>query len=749
MQMEDHCFATQIIGWDGVLDIPKFDEFTKHVKLNDPYCVVSILGPQSSGKSTLLNHLFGTNFQEMNIEQRSQTTKGVWLAKAKNIGPCTLVMDLEGTDGMERADRDDTAFENQTALFALAVSDVVLINMSCKDIGREQGGSRPLLKTIFQVLMKLFDPRKKTMLFVIRDKSKTPFESLVSSLQTDILKIWECVPKPQDQRSTNINDFFNLQFESLSNYEHQEDSFKEEVSGLRSRFQKSIGHAGPSGNFPASDFSVSTKEMWKLIKEDKDLDLPSHKVMVARVRCWQIGSAKVSSFTADEEWKHCEEAVQNDCVPGFGKKISGLFLRCLSEYDKESIYYDEGVRTLERQQLVSRISQLVHPAYISLMKHFLNGTLKEFKESFHEALKIEEFRVAAHACAQSFLHKFRKGCEDATIQQVKWDPATFEDKLKHAIDAHVESVRVLKRKVADICGRSQGRLTRALAEPVKEFLRSARYNTWEVIKTLLVSETIAAAADLKNDLSDLELDDGTVKELLSRLRNHGRSLVESKAKEEAKTISIRMKDRLTILFNADMSRVRNGKVDIQAIAESARDECMMMLWIISTIWLDGDGDTFENFRSLLVLDKSCQLDPLASISRKKELILKAGTLISPDNCKFLWSQFMVHVDCIVTLVLHAETNFRNFGWGTKIHNERGTVRLNCVSPSWRLRFSPPWTSRDRRHDHVSPRFIVSTRPLQRAWSRAGRSPYAPVALSPQRLSYVAQHKRNDHFASTF
>ncbi|XP_037473914.1 protein ROOT HAIR DEFECTIVE 3-like [Triticum dicoccoides] len=280
--MEDHCFATQIIGWDGVLDIPKFDEFTRNVKLNDPYCVVSILGAQSSGKSTLLNHLFGTNFQEMNIEQRSQTTKGVWLAKAKNIGPCTLVMDLEGTDGMERADRDDTAFENQTALFALAVSDVVLINTSCKDIGREQGGSRPLLKTIFQVLMKLFHPRKKTMLFVIRDKSKTPFESLVSSLHTDILKIWDGVPKPQAQRYTQLNDFFNLQFVTLSHYELQEDTFKEEV-------------------------------------------------MVATVRCGQISSEKVASFRADEEWKHCKEAVQNDCVPGFGKKINGLLHRCLSE----------------------------------------------------------------------------------------------------------------------------------------------------------------------------------------------------------------------------------------------------------------------------------------------------------------------------------------------------------------------------------------------------------------------------------
>jgi hypothetical protein len=37
---------------------------------------------------------------------RSQTTKGIWLAlaKAKNIEPCALVMDLEGTDGRERGE---------------------------------------------------------------------------------------------------------------------------------------------------------------------------------------------------------------------------------------------------------------------------------------------------------------------------------------------------------------------------------------------------------------------------------------------------------------------------------------------------------------------------------------------------------------------------------------------------------------------------------------------------------------------
>lgn len=59
-------------------------------------------------------------------------------------------MDLEGSDGRERGE-DDTNFERQSALFALAVADVLMVNIWCHDIGREQGSGKPLLKTIFQV----------------------------------------------------------------------------------------------------------------------------------------------------------------------------------------------------------------------------------------------------------------------------------------------------------------------------------------------------------------------------------------------------------------------------------------------------------------------------------------------------------------------------------------------------------------------------------------------------------------------
>jgi protein SEY1 len=35
---------------------------------------------------------------------RSQTTKGIWMARGVNIEPLTIVMDLEGSDGRERGE---------------------------------------------------------------------------------------------------------------------------------------------------------------------------------------------------------------------------------------------------------------------------------------------------------------------------------------------------------------------------------------------------------------------------------------------------------------------------------------------------------------------------------------------------------------------------------------------------------------------------------------------------------------------
>ncbi|GJV31679.1 protein root hair defective 3 [Tanacetum coccineum] len=49
------------------------------------------------------------------------------------------------------SETDDTAFEKQSALFPLAIFDIVLINIWCHDIRREHASNKPLLTTLFKI----------------------------------------------------------------------------------------------------------------------------------------------------------------------------------------------------------------------------------------------------------------------------------------------------------------------------------------------------------------------------------------------------------------------------------------------------------------------------------------------------------------------------------------------------------------------------------------------------------------------
>lgn len=57
---------------------------------------------------------------------------------------------------------------------------------------------------------------------------------------------------------------------------------KMKVASLRQRFFHSIAPGGLAGDrrgaVPASGFSFSAQQIWKVIKDNRDLDLPAHKV---------------------------------------------------------------------------------------------------------------------------------------------------------------------------------------------------------------------------------------------------------------------------------------------------------------------------------------------------------------------------------------------------------------------------------------------------------------------------------------
>ncbi|CAL4897966.1 unnamed protein product [Urochloa decumbens] len=637
------------------------------------YAVVSIMGPQSSGKSTLLNQLFGTNFREMDaFRGRSQTTKGIWIARCVGVEPCTVVLDLEGTDGRERGE-DDTAFEKQSALFALAISDIVLINMWCHDIGREQAANKPLLKTVFQVMMRLFSPRKTTLLFVIRDKTRTPLEHLEPVLREDIQKfdqIWNSVAKPEAHKDTPISEFFNVQVTALSSFEEKEEQFREQVQQLRQRFSNSIAPGGLAGDrrgvVPASGFLFSSQQIWKVIRENKDLDLPAHKVMVATVRCDEIANEKFGCITSDTEWLDLESAVQSGPVPGFGKKLGNIVDVHLQEYDKEAVYFDEAVRKGKRQHLESRIMNLVQPAFQKMLAHLRMKALEKFKAGLNSSLESGKgFAAAVRDNTECSIKEFEQGCADAVIKQANWDCSKILEKVRRDIEDHALSIR--ESKLSELTTHAKEKLRKALAEPVESLFDAADQTTWASIRNVYRRETESILPEFLKTLCGFEMEYAPAEEMVSKLRDYARSVVESKAKDEASKVLIHMKERFTTVFSHDkdsIPRVWTGKEDVRAIAQDARSAALKLLSVMVGIRWDDEPDGIDSILTSTLLEGSvvskiasaASADPLASTTWEE--IPPKQTMITPSQCKSLWKQFKAETEFTITQAVSTQQAHR-------------------------------------------------------------------------------------------
>jgi hypothetical protein len=68
-----------------------------------------------------------------------------------------LVLDVEGTDGGERFENQD--FERKSALFSLAISEVLIFNIYENNVGLYNGANLGLLKTVLDVNLQLFQQK--------------------------------------------------------------------------------------------------------------------------------------------------------------------------------------------------------------------------------------------------------------------------------------------------------------------------------------------------------------------------------------------------------------------------------------------------------------------------------------------------------------------------------------------------------------------------------------------------------------
>lgn len=390
------------------------------------YHVISVFGSQSSGKSTLLNHLFNTDFDTMDAQvKRQQTTKGIWLAHTRKINTARekdeptsdlFILDVEGSDGAERGEDQD--FERKAALFAISVSEVLIVNMWEQQIGLYQGNNMALLKTVFEVNLSLFGKNqsghKVLLLFVIRDHvGITPLSSLQESLITELEKIWSELNKPAECESSSLYDFFDLEFVGLGHKLLQAAEFQEGVKKLGDSF--AWKDAEPyyfkpqyHHNLPLDGWTIYSDNCWEQIENNRDLDLPTQQILVARYKTDEVANEALNRFYS--EYSTSVDKIVNDREK-LGEVLSNLKKDCLTYYDEGAYRYAEPVYLEKRSELIDKIEvefrktigKSLDQLSTSLMQRFETQVLDKKNQSlpFQERTKTfvqsirEEFSAAA------------------------------------------------------------------------------------------------------------------------------------------------------------------------------------------------------------------------------------------------------------------------------------------------------------------------------------------------------------------
>ena len=385
-------------------------------KAGDNYHIVSIIGPQSSGKSTLLNHMFGTNFTTMDeTTGRQQTTKGI---HASFVDQKILVFDIEGSDSRERGDAEGL-FERKAALFALAMSEVVIINMWHNDVGRYNGSSFPLLKTVFEVNIQLFsaaNENKCQLLFVIRDIAGEP-KVIESQVRRDLELIWGQLTLPKEFFGKTFDDFFIFRFFALPHYRLKHNEFLDATKYLKGEFfnenQKDYLFAEPLGRvIPGDGLYQYISNVWESINENKELNLPSQKRTLSNFRCEEFANEAYKIFDERSTKEIGYVLEEGNSLNNFNEVSENIIHFVLDKYNRNSCRYVQEVVEEKLDGLKSKIGE-------KLLKYY------EINCSLYIKMKENEF----HKFIDNLPNKLSEfdGWEQKANEHLKQDVSSIQD----------------------------------------------------------------------------------------------------------------------------------------------------------------------------------------------------------------------------------------------------------------------------------------------------------------------------------
>ena len=388
--------------------------------------------------------------------RRGQTTKGVWVAGHRDQK--VLIIDCEGTDSVSRTEEDRGKFEHTSSLFALAMSDVLIINMWTSDVGRYTASNYGVLKIVFEMNLKLFQQNySKKILILLRDfdPSRNKKDKIESMILNDIYNIWSEIKIPEKYQGKKPNDFFTFEFITLPNKIYVPDQFDKECDLLKERLKHDhenyiFGNLNDIKNVPADGLQQYINQLWNDILNEKELNIPSQREMLANYRCTEIKQNILSSF--DKEIKDLNSECAKTNVSDFKSRCEDINKRMLDAYDEVAKNYDDKIYENIRNQLEENISQKLFACFLSQTKRLIPMIQKFMRLDLAKQLKKNQndnYMEFADKLGSKYIKMLINKLEDKKFSK-KWN--ITEQEFANIFDEIIENqkVKCLNEKRKDV-----------------------------------------------------------------------------------------------------------------------------------------------------------------------------------------------------------------------------------------------------------------------------------------------------------
>ncbi|CAD8200944.1 unnamed protein product [Paramecium octaurelia] len=396
---------------------------------------------------------FGTKFDVQNRQESvGQTTVGIWISK--DVQNNVVVLDVEGSDSVERKSGENMV-ENQTALMALAMSHCFIINVFVNALGQHTSCQLSIIKIIMQQNLKLFQQDiVKHIIFVVRDwNEEYNYEEASRKLNGYLLSIWNEIPKPDQYKETDFHKLFSVQVVTLVCYKLKNE-FAEQTNQLHSKL---ANEQDPNFIFKDFDYEKNVRwsdmsqylfNIWVVIANNKDLNLPNEKILISNMRCQQI------KLEALEGVKKLNEDFQNrvktEFVDDFGQQCLLILGVAKQIYDKDARDYHFDVYKEKEKELMDELMNKFYTYFQiyteSLKQHYMNRLSENL-----EILKGENIYDLPDKLFEVDLLKrdFESSLSNSVIEEGLWQEQDhtkffykqFDNQVKQFVEAQLATFK--------------------------------------------------------------------------------------------------------------------------------------------------------------------------------------------------------------------------------------------------------------------------------------------------------------------